>query len=121
MCEKYYTLSDPDGLYLTDSQRFTVSAISGIASTIGVFIGGSAGGALFGAIAGGLATAAMPCATGKDIFNNVTTAALSGAFGGEISSLLKYSMMHAIKAASTSGLISGMTDAVLMGANPIVK
>jgi RHS repeat-associated protein len=114
-------LIDPDGLYLTDSQRFTVSAISGIASTIGIFIGGSAGGALFGAIAGGLATAAMPCATGKDIFNNAATAALSGAFGGEISSLLKYSMMQAIKAASTSGLISGMTDAVLMGANPIVK
>ena len=114
-------LIDPDGLYLTDSQRFTVSAISGITSTIGIFIGGSAGGALFGAIAGGLATATMPCATGKDIFNNAATAALSGAFGGEISSLLKYSMMHAIRAASTSGLISGMTDAVLMGANPIVK
>jgi RHS repeat-associated protein len=114
-------LIDPDGLYLPNSQKLTVSAISGIASTIGIFVGGSAGGAAFGAIAGGLATLAMPCATVKDVLNNAATAALSGAFGGEITSLLKYSMMHAIRAASTSGLISGMTDAVLMRANPIVQ
>lgn len=114
-------LIDPDGLHLTDSQKLTVSAISGIASTIGIFVGGSAGSAAFGAIAGGLATLAMPCATVKDVLNNAATAALSGAIGGEINSLLKYSMMHAIKAASISGLISGMTDAVLMRANPVVQ
>ncbi len=114
-------LIDPNGLYLTDSQKLTVSAIAGIASTIGIAVGGSAGGAAFGAFAGGLATLSMPCASFKDALNNAVTGALSGALGGEIAILLKYSMMHVMKAAATSGLISGMTDAVLMGADPIVK
>jgi uncharacterized protein RhaS with RHS repeats len=112
---------DPNGLYLTHSEQFTVSAIGGIGSAIGTAIGGPVGSAIGGGLAGSLATWAMPCATGNDVLNSLITGVVAGATGGSVATLLKGTMMHSMRASTVSGFISGMTDAILVGADPIVK
>ena len=114
-------LVDPDGLYLTYSQQFTVSVIGGVGSAIGTVLGGPFWGAVGGAFAGSLATWAMPCATRADAFNGFITGAVAGLTGGGVATLLEGTMMHSMRASTISGLVSGLTDAVLMGGDPIVK
>ena len=55
----------------------------------------------------------------QDIANSAYTAALSGLTSGGIGSLLEGTLMHSMKAAVTTGSITGIFDTVLMGSKPI--
>ena len=111
---------DPEGLYLSPSQQFTVSIISGLGSAVGGILGGGPlGSALGSATAGAIATAFMPCATGADIGNSAFTGLLSGATGAGVANLLMGTTMSGMQAAVTTGIITGMTDSLLMGADPV--
>ncbi len=62
----------------------------------------------------------MEGSTWRDVANNTISGALSGATGAGIANLLK-GTMHAYRAATATGVISGLLDAALLGANPLIK
>jgi len=123
-----YCLNDPVnlidqwGLYLTAGQEITVSFISGAGATAGTFLGGGplTSGLVAGA-AGAIATALMEGSTWQDVVQSSASGLLSGLTGSGIANLLEGTMMHSMKAAFTIGGISGMLDAFLMGADPIIS
>ena len=80
-----------------------------------------AGSAAGGAVAGAIATALMEGSTWQDVANSFITGGLAGLTGSGIANLLEGTMMHSMRAAAATGAISGMLDAVLMGADPIFK
>jgi RHS repeat-associated protein len=117
---------DPDGMRLTVSQQVKVSVISGIGSAAGYIVGGlvgapTLGGALGGAVAGAIAAKFIEGSTWQDVANSTVTGALSGLTGAGIGNLLEGALIHSTKAAMAAGTISGMFDALLIGADPILK
>jgi RHS repeat-associated protein len=117
---------DPLGLYLTPSQKVKVSVASGIGSAVGYAVGTLAGAPNLGSGLGGLVASAiaaksMEGSTWQDVANSAISGALSGLTGASIGSLLRGTLMNSIRAATVTGVTSGMFDAMLLGADPIFK
>ena len=114
-------LVDPLGLYLTPSQQLKVSFASVIGSSVGGLLWGTPGSTAGGAVGGFIATLFMEGYTWQDVANSTLTGGLAGLTGSGIANLLEGTLMHSMKAAATTGVISGMIDAFLMGGDPVFK
>ena len=112
---------DPFGLYLTPSQQLKVSFASGIGSAVGQLLWGTPGSTAGGAVGGFIATLFMEGHTWQDVANSTLTGGLAGLTGSGIANLLEGTMMHSMKAATITGAISGMINALLMGGDPVFK
>jgi hypothetical protein len=93
-----------------------------VGATVGTFLGGGplTSGLVAGA-AGAISTALMEGSTWQDVIQSGASGLLSGLTGIGIANLLEETMIHSMKAAFATGAISGMLDAVLMGADPIIS
>jgi len=119
-------LIDPNGLYLTDSQKVKVAVASSIGSAVGYAVGSLTGAPNLGSAFGGLVASAiaaksMEGSTWQDVGNSAVSGALSGLTGAGIGSLLEGTLLNSLQAAITTGFTSGMFDALLLGADPIFK
>jgi len=115
-------LADPWGLYLTPEQKLKVSIIIGIGAFGGGIIWpGPAGSMIGGALAGMVATAFMEGSTLTDVLNNLIIGGISGLTGSTIAGLLEGTLMSGMQVAATTGVISGMIDLVLLGADPLFR
>lgn len=70
-------------------------------------------------MAGALATHFMG-GSSAEVLNNALAGGLGGLAGGGIANLLEGTMMSGMQAAATTGLFSGLFDAVLLGADPLL-
>jgi len=119
-------LIDPLGLYLSPSQKAKVSIASGIGSALGYAVGTLAGAPNLGSAFGGLLASAiaaksMEGSTWQDVAKSAISGGLSGLTGASIGSLLRGTLMNNIRVATVTGVISGVFDAMLLGADPIFK
>jgi len=111
---------DPLGLYLTPEQKLKVSLITGLGAFGGaIILGGPAGGAIGGALAAAVATYFMEGSTLTDVVNNLFIGGISGLAGVTIVGLLEGTLMSGMQVAVTTGVLSGMIDVVLLGADPL--
>jgi len=113
---------DPLGLYLTPNQQIIISIVSGVGAAVGGIIGGGpVGSAVGGSIVASVATEIMPCSTWQDVANNSITAFMSGFIGGALGAGLEGTTMSGMQAAVTTGVVAGMIDTLMMGADPIIR
>lgn len=111
---------DPFGFYLTPEQKLKVSFIIGLGAFGGAIgLGGPVGGAIGGALAGAVATYFMEGSTLTDVLNNAIIGGVSGLTGTTIIGLLEGTLMSGMQVAVTTGVIAGITDMVLLGADPL--
>jgi uncharacterized membrane protein len=66
-----------------------------------------------------VATAFMEGSTLTDILNNLIIGGVSGLTGASIIGLLEGTLLSGMQVAAATGVISGMIDLVLLGADPL--
>ncbi|RLA95427.1 MAG: hypothetical protein DRG83_18670, partial [Deltaproteobacteria bacterium] len=116
------------GLYLSPNQRLVVSLASGIGAAVGGLIvgftswgigapmGAAIGSSLFGAAAASLLGGDI-----VDVSNTGIGGFVSGYLGPQIHALFDFVTTTGIQAAFRSGITSGVLEAIMLGADPILK